>query len=60
MIIYDVVSIPKDQGVDFEMLMNLARNYGIIVYDSDMLGDEPRVIPNRYSVNFKVVDKCKK
>ena len=52
MITYDVAAVPKEQGVDFEMLMNLIRNYGILVYDSSM-GDAPRITPKRYSVNFK-------
>lgn len=51
MITYDIAAIPKEQGVDFEMLMNLIRNYGILVYDSET-GDAPRITPKRYSVNF--------
>ena len=54
MIVYDVVAIPKDQGVDFEMLMHLIRTHGIIIYDSNTFGDKPQVIPKRASVHFKI------
>lgn len=51
-IVYDVNSIPRDHGADLEKVSDLARNYGMLLYDSD-LGDKPQVLPRRYSVKFR-------
>ena len=52
LIICDIASIPRNEGVDFDMWMNLARNHGVLLYDSTE-GSAPRVTPRRYSVKFK-------
>ncbi len=52
LIIYDVSAIPKNHGADLEKINDLARNYGILLYDGD-LGDKPVVLPKRYSVKFR-------
>ena len=51
-IIYDVNSIPRNDGADLEKIDELARNYGLLLYDGE-LGDKPTIIPKRYSVKFR-------
>lgn len=51
-IVYDVNSLPTEHEVYLENVSYLARDYGILLYDSD-LGDKPVVIPKRYSVKFR-------
>ncbi len=51
-IIYDVKSIPRNDGADLEKIDELARDYGLLLYDGE-LGDKPIIIPKRYSVKFR-------
>ena len=53
-IVYDINSVPRDHGANLEKVSDLARNYGILLYDSS-LGDAPEVFHKRYSVKFKKV-----
>ena len=47
---YDICSIPE--GIDVEKMYFLAREYGILLYDSNS-GDAPQILPKMYSVKFR-------
>ena len=53
-IVYDVSSCPINNYIDMEKVMYLAREHGLILWDSNSEGKPPKVLPKRYSTKFKI------
>lgn len=43
-LIYDCLSAPNTHGVNFEQVVKMFREHGVVVWTSEFYGEEPKVV----------------
>ena len=55
-IIYDLESLPREATI--KMVVDIAKNHNLLLWDSSKNGEEPRIYPTKNKVLFKIEDKA--